>query len=604
MINRRSILAALGFAPLAGHAVGKSASAVSPARTYSPWYAKPIVSHLGYRGPEAKHLLVQNIPGAKTFSLVDMTAPRTREALAPMFTGPLAQTGTDLGSWQIGDFSAVRQPGVYRVSVHTDVAMWDKNGFDVYSHPFTISDNLYDDLIETLVNYYRRQSCGPSPHGYNTPCHTGPIKRDDGGEARPILGGWHSAYDCQRDLPETVNGLMGLVHLARIRPDLEERIGTFAELRWGNDYFLSLQRPEGYVQFGVFGDNYFDRDKNSWDTGSFHLVTRPAPPYCQYIFAAAQPLIARIYSGSQPDYARRCGEAAARTLAWMRGRNRASWQVMDVGAGAYAASNAYALSHDPALAADAITLANRLVALQTRAGDWTEYGISSSSHSRPRDLTDYTPCVHSAYPPLGLIAAARALPDASDRSRWIDALRRYVAFVERYASLNAFGIVPARVFPGFTLPGNRPSATGSYRYFMEPNYWVSMQGSRDNVIAWATGNNAVLAGCGIALTELATLLGRPDLRTLAERQLDWFLGMNPFDSTMVVGLGRNPDATYPSELNPPVPQIDGAVFEGLIGDTEDNPLLIGGYYANVEYWTAHQAWALWLAASLSVDASA
>lgn len=531
-----------------------------------------------------------------------MAAPRTREILVPMFSGPLSQTGTDLGSWQIGDFSAVRQPGIYRARVHTDVAMWSKDGFDVYSHPFTISDTLYDDLIESLVNYYRRQSCGASLHGYNTPCHTGPIKRDDGGEAQPILGGWHAAYDCQRDLGELVNGLMGLVHLARMRPDLEERIGTFAELRWGNDYFLSLQRPDGYVPVGVLADNYSNTDKNSWDTSSFHLATRPAPPYAQYIFAAAQALIARIYSRSQPDYARRCGDAAARTLAWMRGRDRAIWPVISVGAGAYAASSVYALNQDHAFAADAIKLANRLVALQTPAGGWTEQRISGSSpQPRPWDLNDYSPCVHSAYAPLGLIAAARALPHASDRSRWMAALQRYVAFVEHYTSLNAFGIVPARVFPDFPLPGNRASATGSYRYFMEPNYWTPVYGNPDNVVAWQTGNNAVVAGCGIALTELATLLARPSLRNLAQRQLDWILGMNPFDSSMVVGLGRNHDATYPSELSPPVPIIDGAVFEGLVGDAEDNPVLIGGYYANVEYWTPHQGWALWLTTALSTD---
>ena len=138
---------------------------------------------------------------------------------------------------------------------------------------------------------------------------------------------------------------------------------------------------------------------------------------------------------------------------------------------------------------------------------------------------------------------------------------------------------------------------------MEPDYRVSQDGSRDKVFFWATGNNAVLAGCGVALIELATLLERPELRRYAQRQLDWFLGVNPFDSSMIVGLGRNHDATYPSELDPPVPEMQGAVFEGLIGDKADNPLLIGGYYSNVEFWTPHQGWALWLTVALSANAA-
>src|SRR5260370_39905615 len=99
MINRRSMLTALGLAPLAHRAGAEGRATTPPARPYTPWNAKPFVSHLGYRCPEAKHVLIQDIPGAKTFAVVNVASLR---AGTPVFTGPLVKSGTDLGSWLIG----------------------------------------------------------------------------------------------------------------------------------------------------------------------------------------------------------------------------------------------------------------------------------------------------------------------------------------------------------------------------------------------------------------------------------------------------------------------------------------------------------------------
>jgi recombinational DNA repair protein (RecF pathway) len=52
---------------------------------------------------------------------------------------------------------------------------------------------------------------------------------------------------------------------------------------------------------------------------------------------------------------------------------------------------------------------------------------------------------------------------------------------------------------------------------------------------------------------------------------------------------------------PPLPDIEGAVLEGVFGDEEDNPYLFSAFYGCVEYWMPHQASALWLMAELSAD---
>lgn len=129
---------------------------------------------------------------------------------------------------------------------------------------------------------------------------------------------------------------------------------------------------------------------------------------------------------------------------------------------------------------------------------------------------------------------------------------------------------------------------------METNYslWLNF--------CWQTGNNAIVAGYGVCMVYLSELLKAPELKKLAHRQLDWVLGVNPFDVSMITGVGRNQPSVYPAtQMVPPIPDIAGAVLQGPIGDAEDNPVIIPGYYPIDEYWMPHQAWVLWLMAELS-----
>jgi len=119
---------------------------------------------------------------------------------------------------------------------------------------------------------------------------------------------------------------------------------------------------------------------------------------------------------------------------------------------------------------------------------------------------------------------------------------------------------------------------------------------------WQTGNNATVAGYGVAMVYLAEILGEPWLRRLAQRQLDWVLGVNPFDASMMLGVGRNQPPTYTSkEILPPIPDIVGAVLQGPIGDDRDRPIIVPGYYPTCEYWQPHHSWTVWLMAELSAD---
>ena len=608
-LKRREFLSGLGIAAGASAAVAVpnamqeravSMAAIKPEErgTYqlraemledvpSGHYPKTLVNHVGFRPEAGKYLVTYAIKGADRFEIVDT---RQGKGFTPVYMSKLRQSGTDLGIYQIGDFSDFKQPGTYRIQVRWKGADTASGDGGIWSHTFSVSPDVWDDPIRELINYSQRSSCGPSKHGFNTPCHVGPIKRDDGGQAKPILGGWHSAHDFQRDADETLHAAFGLMFLALARPDVDQKENLLDEIRWGNDYWHSIQSPQGFIPVGVEAIDYFNYMKlDWWDSASYKLTTAPAETFLQHNFVSIQALIAHHYRQSNPEYASRCVEAGRRCLAYLRDHRvevLSQTPCLDLGTGIYANVHMFRVTGEEMYRTRARELANGLVAHQAADGYW----VDKSTHAGNASL--YSPLIV-----VGLCGAARHLQDDPDRAHWIAALERFASsFIKYFSEANAFGILPCRIYPDRAPQPARKWKEQQYRYFIETN--VPMEGGA----YWQTGNNATVAGYGVAMVYLAEILGEPWLRRLAQRQLDWVLGVNPFDASMMLGVGRNQPPTYTSkEILPPIPDIVGAVLQGPIGDDRDRPIIVPGYYPTCEYWQPHHSQTVWLMAELSAD---
>jgi hypothetical protein len=557
--------------------------------------AKLLVNHVGFTPAAAKYVVMPDLPGARVFHLTKMR----RQEMTPVFTDALVPAGGDLGRYRVGDFSAVREPGVYRLSAELDLPMTDDGVAPVWSHDLTIGNHALDEVLRSMARYFDLQSCGASAAGYHTPCHTGPIRRTDGGPARPLQGGWHSAADHPRDLAEILHGAFGLLALAQARPDLEDELALFNKVRWGNDYFLALQDPAGYVYFGVYPLDYWGAF-DWWESNAYVLRTEPAALYCQYNFAAIQALIATYYQERDPAYAARCRDAAARCLAFWRSRQETQLaESFEVGAGALASALMARATGESQYEDDARAQANLLCDRLASAGSWTAWA-EAHVPSTPAFEAVYGHVLYAAEAPLGLGAVARFLPKDRDRARWLEALERYgVDYCAHFATANAFGIMPYSLYNDPAGRHRRRWGALGYRCTIDPGTRLACPGS-ERTIQWQAGNIATVAGYGVALALIGDTLGRPSLAAAAQRQLDWVLGANPFDASFVLGVGHNHPTTYPAlDFEPTIPDLPGATMEGAVGDEADRLLLLPGYYGNVEFWMPHHAWTLWLAALMA-----
>jgi hypothetical protein len=364
------------------------------------------------------------------------------------------------------------------------------------------------------------------------------------------------------------------------------------ELQWGNRYFLAMQEPAGYLMSFCGGDFERHGDDNRWtdnvpgNEDDRRIMVNPANAAAQYCFIMAQAAVARMTRESDPAYAKKCEEAGRRCLEWCI-RGKAARTTTDLGAAVAACTEMYRTFREPRFAELAADFGRQVMARQVTDSPDAQTrvrGFFRTSEKDDRPLKDF---YHGPWGLLGLCSLAETFPDHSDAPRWRAAIRMYCGeYLVPMARRNGFGIVPYGMYTGES-PGGRRVGRYGYRWFMEcdPQYWV--------------GINANVASAGVGLARASRLLKEPAWTALAQRQLDWILGVNPFDASTMEDVGRNqPKQFRTDEFNPVTPQIPGAVMNGIGGTVDDRPNLLPGQWQTCEYWTPMTCYTMWLMAEL------
>jgi hypothetical protein len=241
----------------------------------------------------------------------------------------------------------------------------------------------------------------------------------------------------------------------------------------------------------------------------------------------------------------------------------------------------------------AIDSAARLIKLQVTEPIDQEDQIRGFFKSSSEDPEPYKDVSNGSWHLIGLCDLALAFPTHASAASWREAIRlQALGYLAAMSARNHFGIVPFGFFTKQDPGGSRQIGQYWYRYFMHPN-----GRGRDS---WWVGINANIASSGIGLVKAAKVLKQNSLRAVAQNQLDWIFGFNPFCSSTVVGIGYNHPKQFMNsvEFKPGTPALPGAVMNGLGGTAEDQPALYDGSYHTAEYWTPMVAFTMWLLALL------
>ena len=552
-----------------------------------------VVNQAGYL-PQASKLCQTQGAKERSYKVVDIQTQQV------VFSGLMKPVQGDFGAWSTGDFSTVTREGFYYIQADT-----------LRSYPFQIGKSVYEKPMALIVEYFSRQRCGGSATGYLSPCHLDDGVRMDNGKHQNVTGGWHDASDLRKWVGATIYGMVGMGKIFSRNKIQQKEI--LEELKWGNQYFLNMQEPQGYVMSYIGGDVQKHSDSNRWtdnetgeEGGALQMVkpnagnskndmlivgkkddrvirTDPLDRMGQFNFITSEALMAGITKNIDPPYSAKCLAAAIHCFDWCLKVEDLSNPGI-ISASIQAAIELFKTTGQEKYLIFAAKKAGDLKKLQvTKEGDPTGFYYHSLKEKEP-----YKNIWNGCLELIAICDLININPTHKDVPAWKEMVKRYAQdYLSPLAGKNSFGIVPFGLFSKIDPGGNRKIGAYWYRYFMQPEE------------SWWVGINANLASTGIGLLKASQVLGDPHLKVLAQRQLDWILGTNPFNSSTLVGIGYQHPKHFPgSSFLPRTPVIPGAVLNGLGGDHNDQPSIGNGDWQISEYWTPMVAYTLWLMGEL------
>lgn len=527
-------------------------------------------------------------------ALIDAQAFGAGENWKAVHRGRLSTHRGPMGVHLVGDFSALRRPGCYRVMLPGEAG---------WSYPFVISDGAFSRLPGLFLDFVHAQRCGAFEDGLRGPCHLDDGVRSDTGEPVDAAGGWHDAGDLRKWMTTTPLPVLGFIalrdRLGFARDHWREKHfedDALAEAAWGVRWVLKMQDPgtglfwedvagggEARAQPGMrwWVDNHSgcvaDNAGNVWTdnrrgSGDERSVRVQYNPLAQYIAVALLADAGERFHRAAPALARQSRDSALACWRAMDGRvgddfhrwtSVVSWRLL-----------AALRLHDwGVVAEDAVTgLVNRLVGLQD------DRGFFWMDEDRRDPYRGVTGAAQHAIALCSFIERDFEHP-LVDRAR--EALERlWDGYVAPLASANPYGIVPYGLYAE-----PRTAAAGDVYHEFVPGLWYRFfmpEHAPERINHGLAGHWTSWAH---ALGMMGRVLERREFRDAAFDQLAWLMGANPLGISMISGVGMRNATPYSRFLGP----LPGGFMLGPRGTAADTAWADAEgrlAWSSGEYWMA------------------
>ena len=485
-------------------------SPLTPDQIIAQETLRPIISHGGYAVNGTKQAIIwaNNTKLTGKFEIIDALYNVQHPDPQPVvYSGDLQSAGSHIwgGNNYIADFSDFKNEGVYFVRLKVNETREVND-----SYVFPIKKGIYFDLARKASGWFYYQRCGTEVPGFHKACHTeDAIIKTDGSKV-DVTGGWHDAGDYGKWIWGGSMGLFGLTifqndFAAEIRDTLEGMPRFINEIAWEAKYFC----------------------KTYWD-GAFHPAFAPNfENVCVWLGAPENepPRIVSEEECLKKNYGITKGTAICLpgVVLARAGRlilpydkklaEKCISVVMDVynrcskmdlsNLGIH--SNLllidlelYQIKKDEKFKKDAIQRVKNILELQDQDGQF--YGDKTKS------LKTWPPGMHmpALYEFFLQNPQSDLVPDVKE------AFRRWAEYTMQFANLSPFGQIGGMAKDG-TIRNLEPHT----------NNW------KLDASAW-----------GLATASL--FLKEPKYLKAAERQVQWIIGLNPADVSMMAGVGRGP----------------------------------------------------------------
>lgn len=491
-------------------------SPLAPDQIIAQETLRPIISHGGYEVSGTKRAVIwaNNTKFTGKFELIDaLNNVQHPDPQPVVYTGNLQETGTHIwgGNNYIADFSGFKTEGLYfvRLKINETREVCD-------SFVFPIKKDFYFDLAVQAAKWFNYQRCGTEVPGFHKACHTQDAIIKVDGTKVDVTGGWHDAGDYGKWMWGGSMGLLGLTTFQdefgkELKDTLEGMPGFINEIAWEAKYFCKTYW-DGAFHPG-FTPNFEnvciwigdpanepprvvreeDCIKNNYGIIKGHAICLPGA-----VLARA----GRLILPYDKQLAEKCISVAKDVYAQVRKMELSKPEDSNL---YYTLSGLliidlefYQIYKDEKYKEDARQRVKSILELQDKDGLFYGNNARISKSARPG--------MH--LPALYEFLKQNPDGDLSDEVK--EAFRLWADYAMQFTDLSPFGQIGG----------------------------IAEDGSVRNIEPHT--NNNKFGNFAWALAASAIFLNEPKYLEAAERQLQWIVGFNPADVSMMAGLGRGP----------------------------------------------------------------
>lgn len=475
--------------------------------------------------------------------------------------------------------------GRYRVRVGPDE-----------SEPFVVDSRVYSMTKDALLKYYGVARCGDNDSWFHPPCHL----------LDEVPGGWHDAGDHLK-VPQSIGYVMGVLGLcAAAFPDRDTDVyaknhastvltdgipDVIAELKVGTDYLLTSHDLAGgnvasmHTEIGDFQDHMWWGRPELQDYVQQDRGGPPRPALSGLggntagSMAAGLAFMGKLYAPYDPAYAARCLAAARKIYDYGKANRGAIYCAAMQGGGM--------TCDELGLAAVALWWATG----EKSYGDDLLYDTNIGDKGRPDDFPKGGFCG-------GWFAADNPGPQKTNANTCWDNVEVFMMWglyrliLKDQSTALSFGIDAAErlnliedilysqivdiadvsqgdesvVLPqsSFGWKGNTLSCDGLWGWMRISQDWMSNRYQAGNITELYCYYDIASQMQGVELPNSpgSTDWKADEVKSILLKQLNYMLGMNPWDLSMIVGVGaKNVNHPHHRAASPELQNVPGAFYD-------------------------------------------
>ncbi len=504
-------------------------------------------------------------------------------------------------SYYLLDFSAQETAGEYRIVAGEQMTAW----FPIAKEPFMPA-------ILKLCNFIFGERCGypiPGKHGL---CHSD-VTVSHAGKTMIYNGGWHDAGDLSQQTLQT-GEIAGMLYRAA---DLAKAAGEtllcdrlYEEARWGTAFVLKTRFGDGYratsagltrYTRGLLGDmdDVFARcHNNAFENLLLSAVESDAAAHERELDRS---LSDALLQAAREDFFFGLEElpSAMEKRPSFFEHSYASSQSLHDAALVYAAANLLKAQPDAQIAALLAEYTDKLLACQETGDTFAVSGFfyRDETHEQPVHFN------HQSREHLFALALSGAyeMLNGAQKDRVYAAMRLYGGYFKQlmgYAS--PYGMIPAgiqrvsevedeKTFTLLHLMTDYESQKQSFIAQVKAGVPVGGDGYIRQFPVWFSfrGNTAVQLSQGMGARVLSAALGDSELAQIADEQLYFVCGKNPFAQSLIYGEGSRFAPQYAAHAGQMVGEIPVGIETDGDADEPFYPEAVNATYKEV--WTSSAA---------------